>query len=70
MTAKKFSELAERVQANEARRRRVATYKREMLAELSLADLRRARRRTQAALAKSLETRRLLAGPPALRPLC
>ena len=56
MTAKKFSELAEKVRANAARQRHVATYKWELLEELSLAELRRARRRTQTAVAKSLQT--------------
>jgi transcriptional regulator with XRE-family HTH domain len=56
MMAKRFSELANKVRADDARRRRVAAYKKELLTALALADLRHARRMTQAELAKALKT--------------
>jgi transcriptional regulator with XRE-family HTH domain len=53
---KKFSDLRNTVLADEARRARVEGYKAELLAELSLADLRRARQLTQAEVAVALDT--------------
>ena len=52
---RKFAEIST-TRPNLARRERVEQYKREMLAELSLAELRRARRLTQVQLAAALET--------------
>ncbi len=56
MKVRKFSELADRVRADPERAARVDSYKRALLRELSLGELRAARRRTQAELAKKLKT--------------
>ena len=53
---KKFADLKNTVLADEARRARVHEYKAELLAELSLAELRRARQLTQVDVAAALDT--------------
>lgn len=53
---KKFSELRNKALVDEARRARVEAYKAELLAELSLAELRQARRVTQGEVAVALST--------------
>jgi transcriptional regulator with XRE-family HTH domain len=56
VTLKRFSRLAGAARADTARRDRIETYKRELLAELSLAELRLARQKTQRELADALQT--------------
>lgn len=53
---RKFSELKDKVLADEAGRARVEAYKAELLAELSLAEIRRARQVTQGEVAAALST--------------
>lgn len=53
---KKFSELKDKVLVDETRRARVEAYRAELLAELSLAELRRARQVTQGEVAVALST--------------
>ena len=56
MKTRTFAELASGARSNQARRRRIDEHKAELLKELTLAELRAARRRTQVDLAKSLQT--------------
>ena len=53
---RKFKDLKDRVLAERERNARVDAYKAELLSELSLAELRRARQKTQEELAQALET--------------
>jgi len=56
MRVHRFAELAEKVRSDPERDRRVAAQKEELLREVSLAELRAARRRTQADPARTLKT--------------
>jgi DNA-binding XRE family transcriptional regulator len=56
MPVRRFADLRAQVEARPGARERIEAYRRELLDELSLADLRRARDLTQAELAYTLKT--------------